>query len=296
MSAPVIVAVVVAYRSAEDLPGCLAGLLADPHVRVVVVDNADEAACRAAVAAAGERATYLAPGANLGYGRAANRGVRCEPEATHVAIVNPDVRLVRPLSELLTVVEAIPGAVVAGVLGQGPGLNARPLVTVSREVAKAVIGSRAYRMERPTGDAPVRVEQLDGALLVTSVVTWRELGGFDERFELYYEDVDLCRRAPGGCWLVPQVWGEHAGGASFAVSGGRAFIALRVSRLRYLRVGHGLVRGGLLGLGIGLLEFVVRGVTRRGEGGAVRRQALRAQVAEWWRPGHVVVLTPAGGR
>ena len=296
----------MAYRSASLIGQCLEGILSDPRVECVVVDNAAESGTADIVAAAaatsGGRVAYVDPGANLGYSRACNLGVqRLRSAVDYVAIVNPDVRLEVKFSEVLA-----PGdlphdwTIVSGCLATDGGSaacsNGRPLVTIRRELAKALRGSRAYRRTEPAGpSSPVQVGQLDGALLILRSGDWSRLGGFDERFELYYEDVDLCARANNlsGCWMVGREWGHHAGGASFAASGGRAYVALRVSRVRYLRKWFG-ARGLVVAPLVAGLEWISRTLGGCPESAGDRASAVRATLDEIAHPGRVVVLE--GGR
>nr|WP_300144138.1 glycosyltransferase [Propionicimonas sp.] len=292
--------VVVAYRSAETLRPCLEGILADPAAAVVVVDNSGDPATARLCAApdlAG-RVSYLDPGVNLGYARAANLGLSRRGDARTVAIVNPDVRLTRALTDLLRTARPAGRDVTAGRLvspAHPDAVNARPATTPGRELAKAVRGSRAYRLPglgAPDGSVHT-VAQLDGALLVLGAERWAELGGFDERFELYYEDVDLCARAEGSCRLVNTVWGEHIGGHSFRRSAGTAFAALRISRVRYARRWWRPRRlAALAVLVITLAEYAARSLTRCPEGQSVRNRTLGLTLAELRRPGSQWVLRP----
>jgi GT2 family glycosyltransferase len=290
--------VVVAYRSADTLQACLAGILADPVATVVVVDNSGDPATARLCAAPelASRVSYVDPGANLGYARAANLGLSRRGDAHTVAVVNPDVRLTRTLTDLLRAARPGPREVVAGRLtspAHPDAVNARPATTPGRELAKAIRGSRAYRLPGlATPDGDVRpVDQLDGALLVLGAAHWAELGGFDERFELYYEDVDLCARAEGSCRLVNTVWGEHIGGHSFRRSAGAAYAALRISRVRYARKWWHPRRLAVAAvLAITLAEYAARSLTLCPEGQSVRNRTLGMTLAELHRPGSQWVL------
>lgn len=297
--------VVVAYRSAEIIEACLDSLLLDPDVFVVVVDNASDPdtqiACESVAGYANGRVTYRAS-ENVGFARACNDGALfllsryVDQDIAYLAIVNPDVVLNIRMSRAVMDVDWDRCAIAAGILLSPHGsLNARPMVSVSREVVKAVLGSRAYRYQRSAlkNHDSMSVGQLDGALLLMRRPTWQELGGFDEQFELYYEDVDICRRstALGGCRLVNQVWGYHAGGASFEASGGRAFVALRVSRVRYLvkwLSPQWFAKSAAIM--VMMLEYLARAMSRQHEGGKLRREALRRALHELGSPGSVRVL------
>ena len=129
--------------------------------------------------------------------------------------------------------------------------------------------AHGHTRSSPLGDKPVRVDQVSGALLLVRRRDFARLNGFDARFELYYEDVDLCSRAAalGGCVFVPVRWGRHVGGASAAAAAGPAYVAGRLSRMRYLRKhAPGRVTGAAL-LAMAGLEVVARTVARGSEGG-----------------------------
>ena len=59
---------------------------------------------------------------------------------------------------------------------------------------------------------------MSGAFLCCRRSILKDIGGFDEKFFLYYEDVDLCLRATQAgweVWHVPEAVVEHQSGASF---------------------------------------------------------------------------------
>ena len=284
--------VVVAYRSAALIAACLRPLLADPGVaHVVVVDNssdpATERVCRELVDQAGRLRYETMP--NVGYARAVNAGAAHRGAGTsHVAVLNPDVALTRPLSELVRRTSGRPLTIISGLLDQGGGcLNVRPMANLRRELLTAVVGSRAYRVTEVRGERGTlqQVPQIDGSLMVLPVDEFKALGGLDERFELYFEDVDLCRRANArlGCWVVTDVWGSHLGGASFAVAGAGPYVALRASRTKFLRKWYGLAAIPVV-LASAALELVARSVARTNPR-EVLLAGFAAQLGELVRPG-----------
>jgi GT2 family glycosyltransferase len=95
------------------------------------------------------------------------------------------------------------------------------------------VGRRAARAWRagPGSPIPVPVDSVTGACLLIRTDLLRTLGGFDEGYPFYWEDVDLCRRARDAgaeVWWVPDGPAVvHAGGASSKNRGGpprRAFV------------------------------------------------------------------------
>ena len=299
---PDIAVVVVAFQSSSTLRGCLTSILEDEATRVVVVDNSSDRAthdlCDRIAKDYPGRLSYDDPGLNLGYAKGCNRGFATLAPVDLVAIVNPDVSLEHSLSELAALRDFGARDVITGRLVSPTAphsVNARPPISFARELGKALFGSRAYRLRGlPVPDGRVHeVGQVDGALMLLCADTWRRVGGFDERFELYYEDVDLCARIreSGRCLFVNRRWGAHIGGHSFERSDGRAFIALRVSRSRYaLKWWHPRWLAGAAVRSITTMEWVSRTITRQPEGQVVRTLARGRVAAELRRPGSQQIL------
>jgi len=295
--------VIVAYRSASTIGGCLGALTPDPAVAsVTVVDNAAEPAVEALVTALHEtdpRFRYTAE-RNQGFAFAANRGAALGG-APFIALVNPDLALTKSLGCLTSLILDDLATVASGYLstdGVMPS-NTKHQVSLPRELAKSLIGTaRAYRFAPPPAPqgwwyAP----HADGALLVVSRADWKRLGGLDERFELYYEDVDFTLRADRrGVAVLGQEVGLHAGGASASTSRSAVWCCLQVSRVRFLRQHAGPVAGPAGALGLGALDWLVRSVSLQPEGQAARNRAMRLLVREVRGPGTVRVLTPANGQ
>ena len=209
----VIVAVVVTYSApAEVLERCIAALRAAGGVeRVVVVDTGG-----AAVVAG--HGVELIRTDNRGYGAAANLGfVRAaELGAAAVVLLNDDV-VVRPgwSEPLLGALQSDGVGATQPVLADvgGASVNSRG-VTIGPDGA----GVDAGRGEPVlAGGAPMALELFTGGAVMFEPAFLAATGGFDERYYLYYEDVDLARRGAELGWryvLVPASVVEHEGGVS----------------------------------------------------------------------------------
>ncbi len=184
--------------------------------RVVVVDNGgdrDRSDLRAAI---GDRGDVLTAD-NHGYGAAANLGAARARElgADAVVLLNDDV-VVAPgwLEPLAAELAGDRVGAVQPVLVTGGEVNSRG-VTVGRDGAGHDLG-RGEPVEA-LGDGPVDVELFTGGAVLLSQEFLAATGGFDERYFLYYEDVDLGLRGAELGWryrLVPSSRVEHAGGVT----------------------------------------------------------------------------------
>lgn len=215
--------VVVNYGSHELLAGNLASVsAARPDLVVVVVDNFSSTAELAAVTElCRERGWRLvASPDNVGYGAGNNLGVATALEAgvERVLLLNPDARIdAVSLARLESVVTADPMTVVAPVIETGAG-------RVWFDGMDLHLDSGRMRASRKRGPGDPVMPWLTGACLMISAPLWRRVGGFDERYFLYWEDVDLCWRcvqAGARLLVLPEARAVHDEGATQAESGGR---------------------------------------------------------------------------
>ena len=296
--------VIVAFNSSETIRECLTSCLADPAVAfAVVVDNANEASCRRiveALAVQDPRVRYV-PSDNVGFSRGCNRGADLISSCDALAFINPDVKVTRSLGELATRLDRSRYAIMSGrlMVPEHPtAVNARPRVSMRRElVASLVGGGRAYALKSasaiPTHGQEIEVGQVAGAMLLISRLDFEQLRGFDEQFELYYEDVDLAARALdlGGSVLINEEWGIHDAGKSAVTVSSMAYCVFTISRARFLRKRYGRHTLTSLGvLAIACTELVSRSLTRQREGQAARNQAFFLQLRELKRAGSVRIL------
>lgn len=123
---------------------------------------------------------------------------RCKTD--YFCICNPDIRLkADPFPSLLNVFsDRAAGA--AGPLVRSPEGqiedSARRFPTFWSLVAKSFIDLR--EPDYPTGHGPQKVDWVAGMFMLFSREAFESVKGFDERYFLYYEDVDICRRLQRG--------------------------------------------------------------------------------------------------
>jgi N-acetylglucosaminyl-diphospho-decaprenol L-rhamnosyltransferase len=223
---------VVSFNTSPHLEACLRSVLAEKPTSVVVVDNASSDGSPGVARSLDPGVHVIANTTNVGYGAAANQAiVRCG--GANVLLLNGDT-VVRPgaLAALAAELAARPRA---GVVGPrlrnedgvvqdscfpfpGPLQTMLATTALGRLVARLPrLGSRYRQAWSPS--ASEVVPWVLGAALAIRRDAFAAVGGFDETFFLYSEEVDLSYRlAAAGweTWFTPAAEVVHAGGASTA--------------------------------------------------------------------------------
>jgi len=205
--------VVVNWRQPDATLECLASLeragatLDD----VVVVDNESSGDIERRTRARYPGVTVLAQSENLGFGAAANLGARhaLARGATAVLLLNNDATL-RP-DAMQALRESLAASNKVGVLTAKVFLTGAPdhLWAVGGEFT----GRRVVELGAGERDAGAyddrRLDFVYGCAMLMRAEMLRDLGGFDERYFLYYEDIDLCLRARERGWDVGMAANAH---------------------------------------------------------------------------------------
>ena len=232
--------VVVTHESDHRIGRCLDGLLdcgLDP-ARILVVDNASTDATVARARGRGVR--VVETGCNAGFGAACNAGL-AQAGTPLVAFATPDATVGREaLVRVLAALGDDPRAAAAGPLLSGRPSLAR-FSTIASDLGWLAPRPLGRPLRRLVREVPLRGGQLgravvadyaEGAFLVCRAHAVRAVGGFDERFFLYGEDEDLCRRLAAAGWRTLVVTAARARHAGTASSRGATAGSLAPHRLR----------------------------------------------------------------
>ena len=138
----------------------------------------------------------IGPGAAMGLVGANNNAAFKHCRTPYFCAANPDIRL--PADPFPSLISNFTDATVAvaGPLVRNPAGavedSARRFPTAGSLLKKILIERKGP--DYPTDRGPVEVDWLAGMFLLFRAESFRTVGGFDERYFLYCEDVDLCRR------------------------------------------------------------------------------------------------------
>jgi GT2 family glycosyltransferase len=199
-------AIIVNYESGDRLVECVGSLRGQPGlIETIVVDNGSTDGSAAAALARFPDVVLVEPGRNLGFAAGANAGAHVA-SGRLLLFLNPDVELSPRTVERL-----------ASAFGSTDVAVAGPKIELDR-LGTFELGSTIDPLGYPV---PLSVPRpplyVSGCALMTRSDLFTELGGFDERFFMFVEDVDYCWRAlllGLDVRVVPDALARHHGGAS----------------------------------------------------------------------------------
>lgn len=314
--------VIVSLNTRELLRGCLESLRnCTLPVRIVVVDNGSTDGSQAIVAADFPEARLIEPTHNLGFGAANNLGVDlllngADVPPAYVLLLNPDT-IVRAgaIETLARFLAAHPRVGLVGPRLLNPDhsiqsaafrfptlvMTALDLFPPGEVLPGRLYGSwwhGRYPQEQCANAAPFPIDHPLGACMLIRRAAWEAIGGFDRRYFMYSEEIDLCwrlRTAGWAIWQVPHAQVTHYGGAATSQFRQRMFIALYGSRFQFAAQHRGAAfqYGQRLIVAAGLLRATLR-TWRAYAQGRISRDDLRAHL---WAFGSVMrSTTPTDAR
>jgi len=306
--------VIVSWNVRDLLEACLRSIESGPvavvapgepydgerlGVEVIVVESGSEDGTGAMLAEHFPWVHVIETGENVGFSRGNNIGIAVT-RGRYVMLLNPDTEVID---------DALPRMVVymdrhrtVGVVGprllESDGVSVQSsrrrfptLMTAFFEstwlqpIAPRRVLEQYYVLDEPD-DETLRVDWVTGAALLTRHVILELVGGLDENFFMYSEELDWCRRAKEAGWHVvylPMAKVVHHGGKSSEQVEAQRHIYFQASKVRYFRKHHGATTALVLQVfllanyGSQLLLEALKGLLGH------KRELRRARVRAYWQ-------------
>lgn len=226
--------IIINYNTGDLLRKCLQSIkettknFENPSTEVIVIDNAstDEGIgdiksttlrLRSGQASIGSIENKV----NVGFAKAVNQGIQ-KSSGEYILLLNPDTAVIpNALKTLVNFAEETPDAGVVGARLLNQDGSIQPSVfhfpTIWRAVREFWLGQEGtYSKYTPEGDKPIMVDAVVGAAFLITPEARKRVGLLDERYFMYFEDLDYCRRiceAGLSVYYLPsaKVYHEHGG-------------------------------------------------------------------------------------
>jgi GT2 family glycosyltransferase len=252
VTAPLVSAILVNYNAGRELAAALRSIAEDLGARpweAVVVDNASSDGSASAVTAFAPRARLIQNRQNVGFARGVNQGLAATV-APAVLIMNPDCRLEPGAFGVLDAeLQRDERVAVVGPRILNPDGSVQGSARGDPDMLTGLFGrSTALRRALPNlavskrnvvadaGSGSIEVDWVSGACMLARRSALERVHGFDERYFLYWEDADLCRRLRRDGYrirYVPAATAVHRVGHSSRVARSSSIRAFHESAYLY---------------------------------------------------------------
>ena len=259
--------VIVSWNVADLLAKCLDSILASPfdmnRLEIIVVDSASSDKTVAILRENYPQVKLLAQSENVGFTRGNNIGFAASRGRT-IFMLNPDTELLGDaLPQMLAYLDS---HAEVGIVGPHT-LNSDASYQSSRRnfpsktlaffessflqgLASRNMLDEFYLNNYPV-DAVLEVGWMQGSALLVRREIYEKLGGLDEAFVMYFEELDWCKRAADAGWKLVYLGTAkiiHHGGKSTEQIGAKKHIWFQESKIRYYRKHHGALFATILRL------------------------------------------------
>ena len=242
--------VIITWNSAADIEACIDSINFSSEFEVIVVDNASSDTTREKLGRF-HHLKLIANPSNCGYARANNQGLKLAT-GEYVLLLNPDTRIeLGALDALGRYLDEHPavGAVAPRLVSPDGttqfSIRSLPtsasffweLVGISRLFPKSHLFGR-WKMKYFDYSRTAEVEQPMASCLMVRKTVFDQLGGMDEHFPMFYNDVDLSKRMADAGWKTVYVADArvvHRHGASTKQVRTKMIPESHRSAFRYLR-------------------------------------------------------------
>lgn len=293
--------VIVSWNVADLLVACLDSIyagLGDLRAEAIVVDSGSTDATLTVVRERCPQVILLPQTENIGYTRANNLGL-VQAQGRNLLLLNPDTEIQGDaLATMVAYLDANPDV---GIVGphthnsdgsyQSTRRRFPTLATAFFEstwlqpLAPKRLLDHYYVNDAPT-DQTLDVDWVQGSALMARREVYAQIGGLDEGYVMYSEELDWCKRAKNAGWRVVFLADAHIthhGGKSSDQVVARRHVLFQQSKLRYFRKYHGAAVAQIL-RAVLLLNYAVQLAVEAAKGLLGHKRALRQErVRQYWQ-------------
>lgn len=237
--------IIVSYNTLDLTKRCLKSLT--PKNEVIVADNHSTDGSVEMIRKEFSWVKLILNSQNLGFAKAVNQALRIAGGENFLLLNSDTIVKKGAVEKLVEFAEKVGPAIIGAKMLNPDGIPQASifhLPTIKRAILEFWLGKKGeFSKYALTGLDPVRVEAVSGGAMLISREITKKIGLLDERYFMYFEDLDYCRRAKGAgfkIWYLPEAKIIHEHGAS-----GHALADLSHQWRRLIpssRIYHGLVK------------------------------------------------------
>jgi len=226
--------IIVSWNVKELLKGCLQSIFKFQNnlaLEVIVVDNASSDSTVEMIKKEFPNVKVIANTNNLGFAAANNQGIK-ESTGEYLLILNPDTKIIKDsLKKMLDFIKQNNQVGIAGFKHVNPDFTLQPsvrrfpnfwplffILTKIYKIFPKLPAVEDYFAKDLDYKIPQPVDQVAGSCMLIRKKVLEQIGLFDEKFFIWFEEVDLCKRAKSAgleVWYTPIAEIIHYGGQSF---------------------------------------------------------------------------------
>lgn len=242
-------AIIVTYNSEDFIEDCIESVLKflPETSEVIIFDNASTDQTVKRIEKFLPAVKLVKSSKNLGFGAGNNLAIK-DACGEYLFFLNPDTQLLSPVDKMINFCKKNLNVGIVGpklILPNGQTQpSVRKLPTIWGAIKEFILAVKnSYSQYIPEGEDSVEVECLYGAAILIKKDLFKSLGGFDKKYFLYYEDIDLCKRVKSlgkKIYYYPQVKIKHLVGAT------KSSQDRNLLNLQSAKIYHGIVTTFLL--------------------------------------------------
>jgi hypothetical protein len=214
--------IIVNYKSEQFLENCLASLYSKytPDVEIIIINN-DATTKLPEIAITFPQAKIINNQKNIGFGSAHNQGAK-KAQGKYLFLLNPDTTVQTGIEKALIFLENNPEVAIIG----------SNLVSLDKQTQSWIAGVSVCLSDLLKNNfgliaskkiwqskTKIEADWVSGGAMFVRKNIFEKVGGFDENFFMYFEDIDLCKRIQklgNKIFYHPEIKIQHIGGASFS--------------------------------------------------------------------------------